>query len=335
MVDEKINIIKFSEVISALIDIDHPFPPRFLREFSDLSRREISELTSVWSDLPIVRKQSLLEDLDEINESDMLVNFNDLALSIISDPEPIVRILAIRLLWECEDAKIAPMMTDLMLDDPDEAVRATSASILGKFVYLGELDAISDNIKIPLFKNLLEVAAGDDLTQVRRRALESLGYSSSPKVAKLIQTAYESKDIQWMTSALCTMGRSADERWADTILKELNSSDSEIVFEAVRAAGELELKPAVEQLLFLLNDEAIDPETRYAIIWSLSQIGGDESKQELEKLLENAQDDEELDWTEKAIENLEVSGSSEALELIDFDSGNDFDPLEIDSEEDD
>ncbi|KAF0112357.1 MAG: hypothetical protein FD147_230 [Chloroflexi bacterium] len=331
--EEKIERIKFSEVSAALKDLDHPFPVRLLRGFSDLISKEIKELVSIWVELPVQRKQNLLEDLEEITEKDTLVNFDELAKMVIADGDPMVRVLALRLLWECEDAKIVPGIIEIMLTDPDEAVRATSAALLGRFVYLGELDSIPDAVKISVVKNLLEVVTGEDLIQVRLRALESLGYSSHPKVPAVIKSAYDSNENQWVSSALCAMGRSADDQWTDLVLNKLDSSDSEIVFEAVRAAGDLELTSAVDQLLLLIEEDDCESELRLATIWSLSQIGGDEVKVKLDELLQGAENDEELNWIEKAVENLELSGNSEGLDLLDFERDEDNELQDFEGDE--
>ncbi|MCX6054801.1 MAG: HEAT repeat domain-containing protein [Chloroflexi bacterium] len=320
--------IKFTEVSSAIKDIDHPFPAKLLRGFSDLSSKDIKELILIWPNLPLERRIALLEDLEEITECDTLVNFDELAKIVIVDENPMIRVLALRLLWESEDSRLVPGIIDLMLGDPDEAVRATSAGLLGRFAYLGEMEKIPSVIKISVVKNLQEVATSEDLDQVRLRALESLGYSSNPKVPALIRTAYSSNKNLWVASSLCAMGRSADDQWADLVIEKLHSGDSEILFEAVRASGELELTEALDPLLALLDDNLCDSEVRLAAIWSLSQIGGDEVKEKLQELLADAEEDEEIEWIEKAIENLELNGNPEGLELFDFEH-------KLNSEEDD
>ncbi len=52
------------------------------------------------------------------------------------------------------------------------------------------------------------------------------------------------------------MGRTCDEKWEDTLLEELDSDDNEIVYEAVRACGEIGLSSSVSQLgQLLLGDD--------------------------------------------------------------------------------
>lgn len=312
--------IDFSQLLSALADQNQPFPSKLLPRFSDLSRHDIKEIEKVWPQLDTKRKVSVLEDLEDLAEDDMLVNFDDFAMAILSDPDPMVRVIAIRLLSECERPALVTCLTDLMIEDSNDAVRAAAASNLGRFVLLGELDSIPETLKIANIQNLLDVVNGHDLPQVRRRALESLGYSCHPAVPELLQKAYDSKDILWVASALYAMGRSADDRWIKHVMKKIDSPDLEVQYEAIRAAGELEIRAAKEIFFDMLDDEVEGQDIRFAIVWSLSQLGGDDSKQKLEQLLDESEDADEINLLERALENIELSGEVvEGLDLMDFD----------------
>lgn len=313
------NETNFTHILEALANYNESFPPRMLRSFSDLSPLHLRELKKIWPTLKRERKVSLLEDLETVAESDTLVSFDELAKMSLTDGDPAVRVLSIRLLWECEEARLIPIFTEMMHSDSAEDVRAAAASALGKFVYLGELETISDALRISSLQNLIDVVIGEDLPMVRRRALESLGYSSHSKVPGLIQQALEQEDTQWLTSALYAIGRSADDKWSEIVLRYLNSPDSEVLFEAVRAAGELELEDARDVLFDLLENTAEDQELRFAIIWSLSQIGGKGVKQKFEEMVEKCTDDEEAEWLEKALENLELGGDLDSMEMMELD----------------
>ncbi|HPS42824.1 MAG TPA: HEAT repeat domain-containing protein, partial [Anaerolineaceae bacterium] len=213
--------------------------------------------------------------------------------------------------------RIVPSLIDLFRGDTNEDVRAAAASLLGKFVLLGELEAIPDSIRISVVNNLIDSVDGEERPLVKQRALESLGYSSHPLVPTMIRKAFESNEISWITSSLCAMGRSADESWANLVESKLDSPDVEVQFEAIRAAGELELATSREKLIDLLDEEIENDDNRLAAIWALSQIGGEEVKDKLETLLEKAGDEEEAEWIEKALENLEFSSSMD-MDMLDL-----------------
>jgi hypothetical protein len=327
--DDNLEKLDFNECLTSLADLDHPFPGKLLRGFSDLSPLQLRKLLPIWVTLPSHRKISLLEDLEETYEKDTLVNFDELSIATISDPDPKVRILAIRLLWESEKARIIPVIIDIMMEDQDEAVRAAAANFLGRFVYLGELESIADTHKISVVRNLLEVLAGEDLPQVKQRALESLGYSSHPKIPSLIKTALESGETLWVSAALCAISHSADDVWEPQVLAHLQATDHEVQFEAVRAAGDLELTASLEPLAAILEDESIDPEIRMAAIWSLSQIGGDFARNTLQGVLDTTQDVDEVELVESALENMETGIDTQGYKLMNFDpdSADEDDPL--------
>lgn len=341
---DTIEIPQFSESLEALADINTPFPARLLRGFSDLTPRYLKEMSLVWQTLPFQRKIDFLEDLESVLDTDTLVNFDELARFVLQDADPAVRILALRLLWECETPSIITELVRILAQDEDEATRATTASLLGKFVLLGEYDALNTSNKNLVISALLAVLTGNEKPLVRQRSLESLGYSSHPSVPDLIQQALQSPDNLWVAAALCAIGRSADDAWAPQVEQMLNSADAEVQFEAIRAAGELELTSARESLLNLLDNEIEDEEIKLSIIWSLSQIGGDDIKEKLTELLEDASSENESEWIEKAIENLELSVSG-SMNLFDYspddydedldedDFGEDVDDLEDDDEE--
>lgn len=327
------QIHKFDRTLQALLDNSQPFPANLLRSFSDLSSRDLRALEQEWSKVDDKRKVSLFEDLENIAESDTLVNFDEFAKIGLADPNPAVRVMAIRLLWECDETRLIPVYIELMLSDPGEDVRAAAASALGKFVYLGELESIADDLRISVVQNLLDVVKSEELPLVRRNALESLGYSSNTQVVSLIQNALTSDETQWLVSALFAIGRSADDQWSDTVIKYLGHSDSEVKFEAIRAAGELELDAARDNLLTYLDESDEDPELRYAAIWSLSQIGGEGIKEKFEELTERSEDEDELQWLERGLENLDLGGDLDKMELLNFDDDSAVDD-EIDEDED-
>mgnify|MGYP001766701419 FL=1 len=348
--DDSNEMISFPDVLQALSDNSAPFPARYLRSFSDLSRKNLKELMVIWPHLTEARKISLLEDLEHVMESDTLVNYDVLAQALLVDSLAAVRVSALHLLWETEEENLIPILMKLSLDDPNEDARAAAVSLLGKFILLGELEAISANLKDGIEKLLIEIVQGKDQDRVRRFALEALGYSSHTQVPSLIEKAYQSSDAAWVSSALCAMGRSADDSWAPQVGRMLASPSPEIQFEAVRAAGELELVGLREEMLSLLQDGVEDEEVRLALIWSLSQIGGDDVKERLEELLADAVDDEEIEWIERAIENMDFSTSgnlkmydfspedeeiiNETLDEDDFLDDEDFEGFETDEEED-
>ncbi len=313
----KSSQVPFKQVIADLLDNSKPFSPTHLHRFSDIDPADLASLRIAWPNVEAERRVSVLEDLEDLADSDTLVSFDDLARFTLEDSDPRVRAVAIRLLWETDDAKLIPVFIKMMKNDPDETVRAGAAAGLGLFVYLGELEEINADQLERVENNLLNVYHGSDKPIVRRRALESLGYSSRDEVAELIRTAFDSPDRDWRASSLFAMGRSADEAWSNKVLPSLADPDPDVRFEAVRAAGELELAEARQPLLDLISDsEDLDYDLRAAAVWSLSQIGGEGVRSALQKLSDSIEDDDEAFFVEEALDNLDFKEGAGGFGLI-------------------
>lgn len=328
--------VSIQQVLTALLDHQTLFPPAYLHQFSDLEGADLEALRSVWPQVHPQRRYSLFEDLEELAEADTLVSFDNVARLGLDDSEPRVRTVAIRLLWEDQDPRLAPIFIKIMNDDEDLSARAAAAAALGQFVYLGELEEIDESVLRKVEDNLIRKMRSDDDTLVRRRALESLGYSGRDEVPPLLREAYNSGDPDWMSSALYAMGRSADQSWGPDVKRMLNYPKVNVQLEAVRAAGELQIDNTRRILLDLLEEEAQDSEVRFAVFWSLSQLGGEEVRETLEKILEEADDDEEIDMLEKALDNLSFTEDVDPFSMFDFGGLGQVDrEVDLESQDDD
>lgn len=324
--------ISFQMVLDSLLGDRREFPRRYLQEFSDIGTLELKTLLDIWPRVELGRKLTLLEELDALAENDTLVSFDDFASALLTDPDPQIRTRAIRLLDESEDVKLVPSYLDMLRNDPDINVRAEAATALNLFVDLGELEEISEIIHRQVEDALLAAITSEDDVRVRRAALESIGYSSRPEVVTLIESSFQREDTNWQISALTAMGRSADERWAEEVTRSLVNENDNIRRAAVQAAGELSLKSTRPLLLRMLGEEE-DPAVLSAIIWSLSQIGGEDVRTYLENLLDQLEDDEQIAFIEEALDNLAFTEDLDRFDLLAFDPDDEL--LEIDEDEDD
>jgi HEAT repeat protein len=320
----------FQSVLDALLSDRKEFPRRYLQEFSDMGALELKTLLDMWPQVKPGRKLTLLEELASLAEKDTLVSFDDFARALLTDPEPEVRRRAIRLLDEYEDPKVVPSYLDMLKNDQDVNVREDAANALRLFVDLGELEEIPASIYHQVEDALLASAASEDNVRVRRVALESLGYSSRLEVMTLIESAFQREDPAWQASALVAMGRSADDRWDDEVTRSLVHVDDRIRKAAVQAAGELSLQSARPILLKMLGEEE-EPSILSAVIWSLSQIGGEDVRTYLENLLDQLEDDEQIAFLEEALDNLAFTEDLERFDLLAFDPDEEL--SEIDEED--
>lgn len=319
--------IPFDQFIGQLLDADHPLAPKYFYSLSDLEPEEIHALSRIWTQIPLWRRQAMMEDIEALSADDMLLSFVDFSILALQDTDADIRRQAVQSLWEYEENGLIPIFLRVVQEDSDAGVRAAAAGALGRYVYSGEIEELSAVIFKEIEDLLLSVAGGEDAPNVRRAALEALGFSSRAEVSAIIETAYASNEKNWIASALFAMGRSGNEKWKQQILAMLSHPTPVVRTEAARAAGELDLKETTQSLIELLDDP--DDNVRMACIWSLSQLGGEGVRKILEDLLEESEDDDNLEFLESALENLEFTESMELMPLLDISEGEDGKDLEL------
>lgn len=299
---------------STLLALEDPtrlIPRIELDVLSDLTTTDLGRFQATWRNLSRERRRALLSNLVEVAEDHVDAYFAPIYFWLIDDDDPKVREQAIEGLWEDEDVRlIKPFIRHLKSDDSAE-VRAVAAASLGRFVLMGELEQLDPTVARRIENVLLDAFSGSesDIT-VRRRALESLAYSTQDYVHGLIDEAYQDDDDGLRVSAVFAMGRSADLRWENIVLSELDSSDNGMRFEATRASGELELADAVPELIGFLQED--DIELRDSAVWALGRIGGPEARRALQACVEST--DEDLrEAAEDALAEIDVYAGDDDL----------------------
>lgn len=310
------------KAIGQLTDGVAKFSRRMLQEFSDLDPESLKTIQAAWPEVPAEHKRKLLDGLRELSDESTLVSFDVLARSLLNDPEATVRIRAIRLLDESEDPKLVPVLIGILLKDEDREARAEAASALGRYVELGELEEISESLLRQVEDALLQKANSEDQVAVRRNALESLGFSSRPEVQTLIESAFRRESPDWQASAIFAMGRSSDERWEEYVLSRLLDVHTIVRLAAVEAAGELRLASA-RTLLFEVLENEDDDDISSAAIWSLSQLGGEDARLYIQNLLDLAEEEEDVQFLEEALENVEFTDELIRMDLLAIDPDED------------
>ncbi len=342
------NTLEFNTVLDRLIDISQAFPPSMWDQFSDLTRAEVSLLSQKWNLVDVQRKVALLQDLASLMDYDFQVSFNAFAKFCLNDDEPLVRANAIRLLFEYDNNDMINPMLDILENDADEEVQATAATMLGNYVYKGEMDELSARDKTRVEDALLRMIDESVAVDLQRRALEAISFSSREEVSRLILAAYEKVEKDWKATALFSMGRSANQQWAPYVLRNLDSDEPDLQFEAIQAAGEMYLEDALPKIQEIAEKgEELDQLVRMAIARSLENIGGVESIAILNRLLEWAEDDEEIEVIEQAIEyasftnavkmpsmfNFEMDEIDDALDEFEHDHDHTHDEEDLDEDE--
>lgn len=292
-----------------------------LRGLSGLDRRAVERLREAWPSLPLERRRWAASALAQLAEDNFEFEFSAAFAVLLGDEDAEVRRAAVEGLWESEDENIAEQMLAILSDDASPEVRAAAASALGHFAYLAEMEEVRPDIAKRTRQGLLAAIEGDNPLEVRRRAVEAVGFiSADADIHHVIDRAYKSSDQEMRTSAVFAMGRNCDERWLPILLREMESDDPQMRFEAARASGEIEDKRAVPRLLRLLVDP--DQEVKLAAIQSLGTIGGEQAIHALRYLTES-EDPSVAEAAEEALAEAEFAESPLDVKIDDILRGDD------------
>ena len=122
--------LPFQKTINELLDGKKNLSRTALRDFSDIDSESLNALLEAWPRIAPDRKQMLLDKLQTLTDNDTLVCFDDFARAILNDPDAHVRMGAIHLLEECDDAKLVPIYLKMLSDDPEASARKAAAAAL-------------------------------------------------------------------------------------------------------------------------------------------------------------------------------------------------------------
>lgn len=300
---------------------------------SRMNQEALAIFKENWPAITTERRRNIMQELMEITEANFEVDFDPVFLLGLADQDAEVRATAIKSLWENERASLIRPLIHLLKNDEVAIVREAAASALGKFIYLKELEEIDWGEANLAEEALLETVslAGEDL-HVRRRAVESLGYSSDARIPAVIESAYYHENEKMQVSAIFAMGRTADSRWLPLIIEELENPLAEMRYEAARASGELEAQRSVSHLIRMLGHDP-DLEVQEMAIWALGRIGGPAAKSALEECVEGENEVLAL-AAEDALDEINMFGDS--LVMYDFSGDDDLDlDFELDGNNDD
>jgi HEAT repeat protein len=316
---------EFSDTLEHLRS-DETIDIRRLYALSALTRDGLSALAEVWPAIPPERRRHLVENLVELAEANVRVDFRRIFRLALDDPDSAVRAQAIDGLWEDEKQDLIDHFCHMLENDLSTDVRASAAQALGKYVLQAELDELDEARGEHVRVVLRDVFYDESETiEVRRRALESLAYYDDPDMREPIRLAYEHPAHKMQVSAIFAMGRSLAPFWSNIILMELANPSPEIRYEAARASGELRLEEAVSDLVDLTEDP--DREIQEVAIWALGQIGGDHARRVLDYFIQSS-DAGLTEAAEDAMAELLLMEGEIGLPLYDF--GLEDDEIDID-----
>lgn len=253
-----------------------------------------------------------------LESEDYATDYLPVLKDFLDDEEPEVRKLAIEGLWDYPEPEMIEVLFDKAENDPDERVRCSAITTLGRYIYEGEMadydfdwgamEEIMREGELPqgdflrVKEFLLSVYRNKEKTLNERRfAVEALSFLTDPEILDIIEEAYAHPDPKMKMSAIFAMGRNGDLCWEDYILKELHSPVKELQLEAIRAAGEACFEDAGEDLLRLTYSD--DRKVKLEAIRALGQTGWEEAFDRLDELASFGEDREIREIAELALDD--------------------------------
>lgn len=297
----------FHDTLALVGDDRRRLSRRDLKGLSDIGRESEEDFLAAWLKIGDRRRREIIKAMAELAEDNVDLDFRDVCFACLGDPDPEIRRIAVDGLWEDDRLRTMRQLLFMLSSDPDDDVRASAALVLGQFAYRASLDELRPADVETLRAALLGVARDINLsTDVRRRALEGVGYFAGQDVDEAIAQAYASGNIDLKASALAAIGHTLDSRWLPLIEAELASSEPSLCYEAARASGELGAE-AVSLLPKLLPlTEGSDVEIYTAAIWALGQIGGSAARRVLRQLADSDEPERQA-AAEEALSELEFN----------------------------
>ncbi|MCX7622414.1 MAG: HEAT repeat domain-containing protein [Thermomicrobium sp.] len=253
---------------------------------SDVPRSAIPVIRELWPMLPLANRRRIVDEMVELSEANIDLDFRRVLLVALDDPDKEVRRRAIEGLWEADETGVLHRFLARLETETEPEVRAALAQALGRFAELDVEGRLPRPESERLRGALRALLHASEPVEVRRRALESIAVYGDSVALAAIEEAYWSGDPALRVSAIYAMGRSLDRRWLPLLLDELRSDDPERRYEAATACGELGAEEAIDELIGLTTDP--DRDVQGAAIAALGRIGGTIATNVLRRLARSA-----------------------------------------------
>jgi hypothetical protein len=254
-------------------------------------------------------------------------------LAQITDEDEEVRAEAIEELTLRMDDEVARALLDVASSDAGEDIRADAIVGLGPIIEEAGIDfedgddedfALDPELGPPITREMFETIVREvrglyeDEAQpklLRRRAFEVLVRDPQPWLAAEIRKHYASDDPEWKVSGIFGMGYVPG--FDKEIAAAVKSESGKLLFEAVRAAGSMDVAGAAQRIRELATSKTVDPDLRLAAIDALPHV--DRDSFDLLERLSHSDDEEVATAAEAALDELSIAESFDDEDDEDFD----------------
>ena len=196
---------------------------------SSLSEGNIDQFNSAWASISIERKKEILDELTNLSEVDIKMDFSQIFLIGISDKNSLIREASVVGLWESNDRMIIKPLTALIRDDPSNPVRQAAAMTLATFTRRSQEGKLIHRDYQQIRESLL-YAIEDESSDIdtKRRSIETIAHLGSSGIEDIIINAHKGYDSKLRQSAIYAMGRTSETRWIKLLIASLDDPDPAI-----------------------------------------------------------------------------------------------------------
>jgi HEAT repeat protein len=283
--------MSFESALDDLADPAKRLSSRQLTDFSSLDAAETEAFADVWPSLDLERRLTTLQQLSELAEDNVELDYTAIFKLALSDESGEARAAGLRGLYEYEGPDLIGRLLDLLRTDPEPEVRREAAVALGRFAVAAEMGYLRAEDGEAVKSGLIESAEDiDEDERVRARAIEALGAISGEDTENLIESVYQEDSVWLKVGAVDAMGRSCNQGWLPLLVREMGSRAPEMRHAAAFAAGEIGDEQAVAPLKRLAVEDR-DRGVQLAAIRALGEIGGPQARVALKSVLYEGEDD--------------------------------------------
>ena len=199
--------VTLPDLLTDLTDLEKPVTYSGLLQLSDLPVEGLTELKTVWSNLPTERRRETVRKLIELADDNVEFDFSSIFKSCLTDGDDAIREMAAKGLWEAEDRALIRPLVKLLENDTCAEVRASAAMSLKNFAVMAQngklLSRDGDRIRRAL---LAVVNSPTEDIDVRRRAIEAVasfntsatnGVRPSRRMSRTTRYSYRARYLGW------------------------------------------------------------------------------------------------------------------------------------------
>ena len=299
----------FDNVLQMVKDGPEVVFGRYARMLSDLSAEKAAKLASVLAGLSPECRAAFYHAMKETHQESFEYDFSPIAKIGLEDPDGEIRADAIEILGLEDSRETGAKILEAAQSDPFEKAQITAIGVLGQYMLEDNLDGTIPVNRKKLHE-VLEKLIEHKSAAVRRAAVVAYAVSETKRVNEIIRGYLAGNDRDELSAALRAISISMNDEFSGTVLELLEHDDEEIVIEAIRAAGALQLKEALPALYEMISRfDRITPDLLLAAVNAVAEIGEESGMDVLETLGEAAvdMDDEITEAVDDCIDTLNMT----------------------------